>query len=590
MSITSSTSKVRASGNGVTTAFPFSFRIFLDTDLEVYIIEADGTEILKTISTDYTVAFTDAVEGGTVNMIVEPALGEDLLVRRQIDATQPSVFNKESNFPEITIENSFDRNTMLIQQLEEAVDRAILQPIGSTLTVTFPEPESGKIVRWLGSTGEMENADIPSVNIAGDELSGSVNITGNLEIGVLEGAGDAALRLNHADKSLLLNRLTTAQETGLTGEDGMFHWNTTLEQYRGHRGSQFYSIGENQGRKNKIINGRFNTWIEGDVTRLAATGSGTSYFADMWRFVYDGDGFNTSALTIEETAFDPDQTDVPNEPKKYANIDITTVPNEGGASSVEKIASKIYDIRELGSNKVSTVSFWARSTIASQEVAIWTTHSYGSGGSPTADVETFLGRVTITSDWAKYQVQLTSPTLDGTLGTNEDSSILIQIGWQYGSTIAAAIGDGGGALGVQGGGGIQIADAQAEKSSVATDIDGRFQSDDNVMISERFQRMTTEDFLGDMYVSGGNLVLHLAQTLSNPMNGSPSINTTINSVVLFQDASDGSGATSSDEGNWALTSTSITSGASTKAKFTRVGTVADRSTALISVTEDFDSR
>lgn len=162
MSTTVETNKVTFTGNGSTVDFAFTFRVFADTDLEVYL---DG--VLKTLTTHYTVSIDPSVEGGTVTFVTAPASSVAVLIKRVLDYTQPSDIPTESNFPEATIENALDRATMLIVQLKEILSRCPALAITSSFSdLTLPEPSAGKVIGWNDAADDLENLTLEQTTVA----------------------------------------------------------------------------------------------------------------------------------------------------------------------------------------------------------------------------------------------------------------------------------------------------------------------------------------------------------------------------------------------------------------------------------------
>ena len=64
MTVSSTTVKNSYSGNGSNDTFVYGFKIFADTDLEVIIRSATGTETIKTLTTHYTVTGAGSASGG----------------------------------------------------------------------------------------------------------------------------------------------------------------------------------------------------------------------------------------------------------------------------------------------------------------------------------------------------------------------------------------------------------------------------------------------------------------------------------------------------------------------------------------------
>ena len=119
-------------GNGTTTDFDFSFRIISKTNTLVYLQDTSGIQTKQTLDSDYTVVLNNLGQnGGTIKFITAPTSVLKVVIGRSLVAEQPSPFKTSSEFPSITIENSFDRNNLLIQDLLEKANRNIIFPIGS---------------------------------------------------------------------------------------------------------------------------------------------------------------------------------------------------------------------------------------------------------------------------------------------------------------------------------------------------------------------------------------------------------------------------------------------------------------------------
>jgi hypothetical protein len=81
MTISSTTTKVSYAGNGSTTVFAYTFKIFADADLEVIVRSATGTETTKSLTTHYTVSGAGADGGGNVTFGTAPVSGETVPCR-----------------------------------------------------------------------------------------------------------------------------------------------------------------------------------------------------------------------------------------------------------------------------------------------------------------------------------------------------------------------------------------------------------------------------------------------------------------------------------------------------------------------------
>ncbi len=125
MTVSSSTNRVSYAGNGSTTVFPYTYKVFDEDDLTVILRSADGTETVKTITSDYTVSGVGNAGGGNVTMLTAPATGETLVILREQDLVQELDIVPNDPFPADSLEGALDRLTFMVQQHEETLGRTI---------------------------------------------------------------------------------------------------------------------------------------------------------------------------------------------------------------------------------------------------------------------------------------------------------------------------------------------------------------------------------------------------------------------------------------------------------------------------------
>lgn len=139
MTISTTTSRQPYNGNGVTTIFAVPFRFFASTDLVVQLVTiSTGASSTLILGTHYTVTGADDEDGGSLTMITAPAVGQRLVIRRVIAATQEVDYVVGDPFPAETHERALDRLTMLAQQGEEVNARALVFPSGDTASGELP--------------------------------------------------------------------------------------------------------------------------------------------------------------------------------------------------------------------------------------------------------------------------------------------------------------------------------------------------------------------------------------------------------------------------------------------------------------------
>jgi hypothetical protein len=124
-------------GNGVTTTFPFSFKVFTTSDVLVVRTNLTPTESTLTLGTDYTVALNsnqNSNPGGTVTLTSALTTGFLLTLTSQVGYLQPTDLTNQGGFYPTVINDSLDRLTILTQQLDEEVSRAVKTNISSSVT------------------------------------------------------------------------------------------------------------------------------------------------------------------------------------------------------------------------------------------------------------------------------------------------------------------------------------------------------------------------------------------------------------------------------------------------------------------------
>jgi hypothetical protein len=138
MTISTTTIKNSYSGNGSTTAFNYTFKISAESEMEVIIRSAAGTETVKTLTTHYTISGVGNAGGGAVTFTVGniPVVGETVILRRETAQTQTMDLIDNDPMSAETIETAHDKAIAITQELQEEVDRSIKLSRTNTMTST----------------------------------------------------------------------------------------------------------------------------------------------------------------------------------------------------------------------------------------------------------------------------------------------------------------------------------------------------------------------------------------------------------------------------------------------------------------------
>lgn len=115
-------------GNGVTTSFPYTFRIFQKSDLVVQVVDLDENITVLALDTDYTVTGAGGYNGGNVILSKALANGYQISISRELPVTQETDLRNQGKFFAEVHEDAFDKLTMLIQQVRSLLSLALRKP------------------------------------------------------------------------------------------------------------------------------------------------------------------------------------------------------------------------------------------------------------------------------------------------------------------------------------------------------------------------------------------------------------------------------------------------------------------------------
>lgn len=136
MTVSTTTNKVSYSGTGSQTVFAYTFKIFADADLDVYIRSSTGTETLQTLTTQYTVSGAGNDGGGNVTFVTAPGSTDTVVIQRKVALTQSTDYVANDPFPAESHEDALDRLTFITQQIQEELDRSIKASVTNTISST----------------------------------------------------------------------------------------------------------------------------------------------------------------------------------------------------------------------------------------------------------------------------------------------------------------------------------------------------------------------------------------------------------------------------------------------------------------------
>jgi len=200
MTVSTTTNRASYSGNGSTAAFAYGFKIFADADLTVIIRSSAGVETTKTLTTHYTVSGAGTESGGNVTFTSGniPASGETVVILRKLTLTQGTDYVANDPFPAESHEDALDRLTMISQQHDEAIGRALkvsqTNVIATSEFTTSATDRANKLLSFDGS-GDLTVTEgkIDTVTISASGLSTGATPTATATYTAASGALALAL-------------------------------------------------------------------------------------------------------------------------------------------------------------------------------------------------------------------------------------------------------------------------------------------------------------------------------------------------------------------------------------------------------------
>lgn len=164
MTLQSTTNRVSYIGNGATATFEFPFLIFEAEDLLVTVADLAGAETTLVLNTDYSLDGVNTDSDGGITLIDQDqawladeflTTGYTITLRRVLTLTQStSIRNQGPFFPEIH-EDTFDRLTMVDQQLQDGINRSLVLPESEAGPLELP-PEAQRANKFLAFDADGE--------------------------------------------------------------------------------------------------------------------------------------------------------------------------------------------------------------------------------------------------------------------------------------------------------------------------------------------------------------------------------------------------------------------------------------------------
>jgi len=214
MSVTNQTLRSPATGgyacNGSTTAFAGTFDVLAEGDVQVILTDVNGTESTLTLTTDYTTDITGATSSFTVTTVQTYGSGNTITIIRSMDLTQPTTYGNSGPYYPNIHETSYDRNLLIIQQMQEILDRCVKDAASATATT---DPDS-YLAACQAAQAAAEAAEAGAVNANKNLYQVDFYSATNVDISTALEAGDTldGVTLAAGDRVLLTGQTSTSED------------------------------------------------------------------------------------------------------------------------------------------------------------------------------------------------------------------------------------------------------------------------------------------------------------------------------------------------------------------------------------------
>lgn len=251
--------RVQYTADGSQTSFAYPFPVFSESDLAVYFDAGDDPS-------PFTVDGAGQSAGGNVVFDAAPPAGTRVTIVRQMPIERASDFQEAGDFRAAAINQELDRLTMMVQQVDEKVGRAVGVEVHAVAgDLTLPPPDAKKYLRWDAAGAKLEAvAPLDASNVA---------VTGFGE-SLIDDTDAAAARATLGLGAAAVENVAVGGSGDLLRADG--------------DGSNLAGIGG--AAKNVLINGCMTHNQRND----AAARNDDTYGLDRWLVISDGNGVVTA--------------------------------------------------------------------------------------------------------------------------------------------------------------------------------------------------------------------------------------------------------------------------------------------------------
>lgn len=189
MTISTTTNKVQYEGDGVTTSFPYAFRVDNATDLKAvwtHLVAGVTTRTALTNDTHFTASGYGESTGGYVTYPKTGSAGailledEYLTIYREVPITQELDLQQQQQYDSESVEDALDKQTMINQQQKENLARCLALTIDDTrdptvIATDIANAKDEAVAAAAAAAGSETNAANSAIAAAASEAAALIS-------------------------------------------------------------------------------------------------------------------------------------------------------------------------------------------------------------------------------------------------------------------------------------------------------------------------------------------------------------------------------------------------------------------------------
>jgi hypothetical protein len=196
MTITLAPARNEYTGNAGQTIFNYTFKIFENTDLNVYVTPAGQECSDGDLTTAYTVSGVGDQAGGSITLNTPTSDGDLVTIVSSIPSERTTDYQNNGDFRPDTVNEDFDRVVSIVKKIEDKVNRSPALPecYQGDKPLGMDPPKNGNALIWDGAKEKYVNfvptptvPEIPSDKIIGNFTGYTFSSVDDLKLGKTSG-------------------------------------------------------------------------------------------------------------------------------------------------------------------------------------------------------------------------------------------------------------------------------------------------------------------------------------------------------------------------------------------------------------------